>query len=573
MTSGWRLCRQVPPQRGLPGELTFVREVNNEERSRLLEAERLLDRHGAGRPFERIVRSGRATAANCDALVTALSRASGVLNPADLNRVAWSLAAFAKDVTVWLEAVSAAPELADVLASASAVPAVASCRRLASPDAPRIVVHLDPAGEPLVAVAGDEASNDEPILGVVHLVTAALASISAVDDAQLTAIEPQLLVAGALVMGTLAEVVYGQPVLLRHEGRTTATASTPAKRHMTVHSVEVWKVAPVLLACAAARQAAIDQAAGVQHDTLDQDPAHAGVAIEPQIAVPAPTVTGDPDTSEAGGPVSTAQHVASASVDAAPLDDVEAFLVEATNFALTTEQRWSGALGAAIGEDAADVRARGESVLGAVYQQILRDDAHVCAAGYSTRLPSIPLTVDDANGLQLAPKGQQQVTQREVASIQVVQSLLQALSALQGPTHRRLDLRSGRVSSWWRQDVFVRVHEQSALAARTILLAPLEPSAWRELAEVRAQQAWDLGMVEAAGVYLVNALDPEVEATGPLARAHVVLREAAARVASGTAVPLDALVPLVVFWLEELQRRAAATSGGAGARDETVRRD
>jgi hypothetical protein len=373
-------------------------------------------------------------------------------------------------------------------AAASSSGPVSHAASVAVTTAPVILCERIAAGEIPTLMANDESQisvrfDDGVQVDAIGLALGGLAACEPLAETELVETESSLLSAGALIMGLRAEVVWGEPALVHSQELHLG------KMDITPQPIEWRRVEPVLTACAIAR-AALAQRSGTTAPVIVAK----GSPPSDSSTVDSEAVGNDvPNSPEEG---SSAESL-SVGPSAEPAD-LAAFLREVVSIAQTTEQRWSEALGAAVGDDVGDLVAKGRSLLAALGRQVIQED------GAGPVLPGIPLTPATANGLSVMPEGAQREIQHAIAVVQVLAELALAIEALRRPTGLRITLPEGTVTSWWTQHGFNHVQYRAEMATRVVMQDASDPSADRARMGLLAQAAWTAGLPEAAIVYLVG---------------------------------------------------------------------
>ena len=526
----WSLARMTNPipEQGIPASISEIRPMDDNEHQRLVAAEDLMNRYGPTWQNTTAVHNAVVFTQALERMEAGRAQAGGQVNEADLNRVSGALRTFAEHVTDWIAGAAAmAGPVGDAAGIVVGTVPLVLCQRIAGGESPVVI-----ADEPHRARACFEGG---PQADANTLIAASLNACQLVAEADLIEAEPSLLAAGTVIMGLRAEVVWGEPTLMR-TGEFGGTSVSP-------RPIEWRRVEPILRACAIARSAVARRSNGA-------DPGGPSVDTSPAEAVTSSDAPGEGAAAETPMGTPPPESTVSGSPYAAPVD-MAAFVNEATSFAQTTERRWSEALGATIGDDIKDLTARAQTLLATLGRRVIH------AGGGGPALPAIPLSPATANWLSLAPEGEQREVQHGIAAVQVISELAQAIQMLSRPTGHRIDLSQGAVTSWWTQHGFNHVQYRAEMAARVI--AESGPALSRQLMALLAQAAWTAGLPEACIVYLVRALHPADESNGPLADAYGTLVTAARALIVGEPVSLDGLVPIARFWLDELARRVGGT--------------
>jgi len=547
MTSGdipgepgsWLLARMINPvpEKNLPASIIGIRPLSVTEHHQVTAAEEVFNLFGPNWPHTRAVHFAQALGHARERLEDGKAKANGAVNESDLTRVSGALRNFATCVSEWLAAAASGSDPVSHAASVAVMTApVMLCERIAGGEIPTLMAN----DESRISVR----FYDGVQVDAIGLALGGLAACEPLAETELVETEPSLLSAGALIMGLRAEVVWGEPALVHSQELHLG------KMDITPQPIEWRRVEPVLTACAIAR-AALAQRSGTTAPVIVAK----GSPPSDSSTVDSEAVGNDvPNSPEEG---SSAESL-SVGPSAEPAD-LAAFLREVVSIAQTTEQRWSEALGAAVGDDVGDLVAKGRSLLAALGRQVIQED------GAGPVLPGIPLTPATANGLSVMPEGAQREIQHAIAVVQVLAELALAIEALRRPTGLRITLPEGTVTSWWTQHGFNHVQYRAEMATRVVMQDASDPSADRARMGLLAQAAWTAGLPEAAIVYLVGTLDPVTEAAGALAGAFASLLSTARTLAMGDRVSLDAVVPLARFWLDELERRRPGPPGTGNA--------
>jgi hypothetical protein len=565
----WVLARQTVavPQLGLSTSVTPIRVISEDEQAAIDAAEGAFERFGAEWVHNRALRRMQDYVDAARTLSEAAERAIGVINEADVERLKWALLNYAQHMASWVDDAGSdeGAAIAGPSRRATGNPAVGICRAIAStPDSSVEIVVSRRPGAPLQIVTRGLESDPKASHDASAVVAASLVACQQIADVELLSAEAGLLEAGLILRRLAAEVVWGQPVLIP-EGTVLVGGSDP---QVTVRKVAVLAIDPVMVACAVAR---------VRFATANRPPTNNAPSGSRPASAAATTPSGssrraDPSvvsadgkaeasTGQQGLPVGGDQEDGPIAGDAAagvptgpnrPVD-LRLVLMEATSFATETEQHWSDALKKVMAGDVGDVSARSTSLLMALYGEIAeRQKAGTIPATLSF---SLPLDAATAAQITLDSKDDARAGQYAAAVIYALGELASAVTGLQKPTASRIDLRDGGMTSWWRQAGFSRVHEAAEFAAR-LVGAPGTTGPARALEMFGlAGAAWRAGLPEAAVVYELAALGGGAESDADLADARRVLTTAAERVVSGQDVPLDAVVLIARFWLEELARR------------------
>jgi hypothetical protein len=584
----WVLVRQVPKNDdlGLNAGFTELRDVDPEERARILAAEAAFDRFGAKWGHTEMVRRAMAVSDAVDGFYLAHLRSLEAVNQADLERVRSAFVQFTRHVASWVAAgQQMTGDLGQLASAVAQSPALHACFVFAS-DAARVAVTFAQQGRSSVLAATRRDGSGRQV-GDAHdavaLVNRTVQACEAFASAELVAAEADLLAAGRVLLSLQAEIVYGFPAL------APPLTDAAQGRQLELRTIGVAKVTPVMYALeiAARRLAAwraqtpAGEAEAAPSDTLVSQPAGAtgpsavtenderlararDEVSETAVAdESAPHSTAaQPDVDRVGDnktPPGAAPESMSPITPPRPID-LGGLLEEVLAFSDEAQQRWFEALGRTMHGDVRDLQGRMQSLLVALNAEIQARAAADAARGFSPELPALPLDAHDANRLEVDAEGQQRVTQYGIGLIAVVSNVVRALEELDQPTAVQVQLPSGAAMLWWSPDVFTRVREAAKLAIRLFRDPLADSAAGRTNTVELAVAAWLAGLPEAAALYVVCSLDAAVERNGPLAAAFDTLHSIVSRLLEGTPASVDTLVAVTNFWLQELNRRAQAAA-------------
>lgn len=560
----WVLARQTDPIRhlGLASSLSPLRAIAEDEQARIDAAGQLFDHFGASWPHTAASRLAQETIDAARSIDAGANRALGVINPADVERVEWTLTSYARVLDQWIRTAVSDAEgpLLQPAQDAAADPAVNLCTSIASaPEGSVTIVVRRGHGSPTTFLVRDVPPNADAEYDLLGVLLQSLAACRLMADAELAAAELPLLESGCLLRSLAAEAVWGRPVLIP---AATDWSSSPA--NVTIRSVKTFEIEQVMAACAVAKTRIAALAAGTAlapTPTASSSTETSPVIDSPGAVAPdqaASPTTGDEDTTEqpvAGGETGPSDGPGPAVIHAGGFGqpiDLELVLQETTRFAAETEQHWSDALRDLMANDIGDARARATSLVTALLGHIAAREGADSAVGSL----AIPLDAQAAASLKFDADAPTRMRQRATAVAYALGELASAIDALGKPTVSKFDLVTGGVESWWRQAGFTRVHEAAQFAAR-IVNPPEGLSASLGMFQL-AQASWLAGLPEATVIYEVAALGGTSERSPELEEARRVLLAAAEGLVSGATVRDEALVLIARFWLEELERRLSS---------------
>lgn len=151
----WVLVRQVPKNDdlGLNAGFTELRDVDPEERARILAAEAAFDRFGAKWGHTEMVRRAMAVSDAVDGFYLAHLRSLEAVNQADLERVRSAFVQFTRHVASWVAAgQQMTGDLGQLASAVAQSPALHACLVFAS-DAARVAVTFAQQGRSSVLAA------------------------------------------------------------------------------------------------------------------------------------------------------------------------------------------------------------------------------------------------------------------------------------------------------------------------------------------------------------------------------------------------------------------------------------
>jgi hypothetical protein len=524
------------PEVGLPLQYANIRELTEDERQAFEDAIATVGAFGAGWGHYKLVDAAEAVSDAVAQLAANAKAAEGKINSHDVDRIRWTLRELARE---------AASRMADCTAKgggcADAVAAVAPdrlarwCEHIAGGAEPGVIAG-NMNGAAVAGVTGIDDLGPTQAMAAMDVVSGVLQFCTRLSDAELIAAEPELETACMVLMGAMAEVMWGRPVL--------STIPTPGPGDgisFTPMDLPLEAVPHVLGACQLAHARA--EAAARPRPVPPRPAGHAAGPTAPEQADPGEPAGADaagggdadpPDGSErdaaAGQPDGEEPPGETRTID--PAVDLVALAREAGALASETEQAWSDALNAVRGSVVADITGRTTSLLNALYREVMAQQAADAAAGLSTGLPGVPTPTDAANAFKQEPTGQQAVIQHGLAMVHAVEELARALAGLREPDRTTINPVDGSERSWWSHEGFMRVRTAAEMAVR-VVAGPPRGVEYERGAQMRlAFNAWDAGLPEAALVYLAASLDPVVAGT-PAAEVYELTKTVAAP--SGTA--------------------------------------
>lgn len=538
----WRLVRQTPPRPdlGLEGTLAGIRDVPQDELARISLLEGSFERFGPRWGYAKAEFAAHLVADSMQNLRDGASRTGGQINEADTNHLGATLRNFALAATGYANDLTLDTSQSQENSSARYV---SHCHYLLTAEQVAFTMtQSPPRGEISVSFSPpgvlDSALQDVEIL---HFVTRTMTELMAHADRELLNARDELIVAGQALMGYLAEVAYGYPVLVENFG----TRSETGQHNWTTRSIRLDLIAPTLTACDAARARIPRQFPDHVPSENTADHTHKSAIPENGEDNPSGVVSDQLQSSSVDHDETTMTADRSETIDA------ELLLREVAGVSMELEARWSRALADSLPDDFSSLRGRLESLIAEVYREVNRQGRHVVDQGFTEALPQLPLTIESANALLVHPTGQNLISQNAIAKVRAIEMLIQCLRELNEPHPHIVDAELG-VVTWWDQAQFQRVRDLCRFAARAYGMTETDTEDRWHADVQRALIARDSGLSEAVSLYLLRAITNKLDAhpgTGP---AFEVLRIAVAEMSAGSYVPLSTLLPISDFWLHQL---------------------
>jgi hypothetical protein len=147
--------------------------------------------------------------------------------------------------------------------------------------------------------------------------------------------------------------------------------------------------------------------------------------------------------------------------------DLRALAKHVTAFVDSLEKAWSVALdNTLLAEAQREMDARYASLLSAITRRAAAADDALTAAGIDPGLPAQPLQPDELARLSFDPEPEQRWRQRQLAEIDALMTLLEALKAIRAPSAHLVYLDQQRVESWWEAGAFALIRDRAALLVR-----------------------------------------------------------------------------------------------------------
>jgi hypothetical protein len=147
--------------------------------------------------------------------------------------------------------------------------------------------------------------------------------------------------------------------------------------------------------------------------------------------------------------------------------DLRALARHATAFTDELERAWSAALDSVLlAEAQQEMGARYESLLRTIARRAAAADRALSTAGVDPGLPAHPLQPDELARLTFDPMPKQRWLQRQLAEIDTLTTLLEALKAISAPSAHVIHVHKQRVESWWEAGAFALIRDCADLLLR-----------------------------------------------------------------------------------------------------------
>ena len=170
-----------------------------------------------------------------------------------------------------------------------------------------------------------------------------------------------------------------------------------------------------------------------------------------------------------GGNADSARDQATLDADAEVID-LRVLATHVTDLANSLERAWSDALSPeALSDVQAELQARVTSFVAAIQRQLAAQEVELRAAGIDTRLGSYPPSMEELGALRFEPEPVERWRQAQMAQINALQLVIDALAALRAPSGRMLNSSTGAVQTWWEAGAFAMLRARARLLAQTSL--------------------------------------------------------------------------------------------------------
>ena len=147
--------------------------------------------------------------------------------------------------------------------------------------------------------------------------------------------------------------------------------------------------------------------------------------------------------------------------------DLRSLATYATVLTGELEQAWTAALEAGLlSETLREIDARLQSLLRAFQRRATAGDRAADAAGIDPGLPPMPLPADEVARLSFDPNKERHWRQLQLAEVEAIVPLLEAIKAMREPSVHRVYGDQRRMESWWEAGAFMLVRERTALLVR-----------------------------------------------------------------------------------------------------------
>jgi len=579
----WWLITQLPPLKaGSKADITIVRQLSDEELNTARQANGLLNRLASAAPYAHLVELF------AEVLASLSGRSTPERKAADLNRAAQALgrigAALADDLRRLAEEdFGEGDELVTLDEATGEECGRAPFQLLVAvgglAEGPFAAVHGD-VGNDLEAVAALRASVPEvtPAVDLVGSLRAGVVVAQRLIGRQLEVYRDRIEESALYLRRLAAEVPDGAPALMR------ADQLDPTSGELNLGKISL---DPLALDSAVVLHRALRHSQALLAETSEL--ALTAAPKDPSAASEAQT---DPDQETAGEPAATdeaeppeersAGREASDDGTAADSDapepppgsrddqvlDLQALSQHVTELTVELERAWSAALEpAALADAQSEMGARFSSLLYSIQRRVAAGDRALKQSGRQTEISAYPLPESQLSELSFRPDAERRWRQYQLAELEALTALLEALKGLRAPSAHRMTLATGEVESWWEAGAFELVRARVRLLARVSAAASGAEAALHDSSAAGRRDPDFFGRLQLAGQALSQG-DPE----SALVHGFAALRERAALATD--AVPGDLLDRLaadprlvIEAPLLTMVREAAATLGSGEGLD------
>ncbi len=455
----WWLVAQVPAVRpGTAAGIEILRRLTEEEARGAREANAMLKRLAAVTPYARMVEL-------FDELTRAMgSGATAARIAADMNRSAHALGTIARDYPDELR--QQAEDLDDteraeleraISEEIGRTPfrVLAATGGLASgPFAP---VGDDGVGyeDRAIAELSAEVLEVTPAIDLVATLRSGLVVALRLVGRQLEIYQPRTAEAAQLLRQLASEVPDGVPGLIRAddlnptEGKLNLGQITidPLALNEAIHLHRANQRARELLKQTTDGQAVDENDRPNAEAMPEADAKDETVAAEPTAPDPPEAPEGTPDDQ---------------------VLDLPALTRHATTLSKELERAWSAALPSVDDPAYADLHARLRSLLVSIHRRIGAADRSLREAGINPQVAAYPPLPETVASFTFDPDDEERWRQLQLALIDALAALVEAVGMMQEPSAQRIDLETGRSESWWEAGAFSLVRSRAQLLSRVV---------------------------------------------------------------------------------------------------------
>jgi hypothetical protein len=537
----WWLVTQLPPSRpDSKSDLEIVLELSAEDATQTRAANALLNRLAAATPYARLVEL-------YDELLEAFARdASPARRVAEMNKTARALGKVARELPDDLRRHVADDDLGSGKGEEREFErAIAEETR--RPPFRLLVALSELAGGPFAAI-DDGIVNDEdavaalmtavpdlqPSVDLIRTLRAGVIVAQRLIGRQLQVYEERIVAASLSLRRLAAEVADGAPALMRADKFAPERGETNLGQ-TTIDPLALDKALYLHRALRHARELlrATDSNGAPEVPDERADAARDEEEARAEAETDAPADAARTDAQPAEEPMPAAEPPPGGRAD--QVVDLRTLADHTAAFTDELEKAWSGALDHTLLAAAQkEMNARYATLLHSIQRRVAAGDRALRAAGIDPQIPAYPLPPSEIAQLSLEPDDERRWRQLQLAELDALMLLLEALEAMRAPSAQTIYIDQQRVETWWeagafalvraRAQLLARVSEQAALAEATVIGTKMEPAA----------SAMFFDRLRLAGDAVQHA---DVEAA--LVHARLALRLRAA--AEGDDVPADLL--------------------------------
>jgi hypothetical protein len=534
----WWLITQLPTLKAdSKADLTIVRQLSDEEVSTVRRANGLLNRLVSAAPYARVVESF------AEMLASLSGRSTPERKAADLNRAARALGRIGAALAGDLQA-SAREDFGE----GDGLRTLDEAIREESARVPyRLLVAVGGLTEgPFVAVDGDVGNDPAAIAALRASVPEVTPAVDLIGSLRVGVVIAQRLIGrqleiyrdqieeSALYLRRLAaEVPDGAPALMRADELDPASGKLSlgkisldplaldsavvlhrALRHSQALLAETSELA--LTATSETTPSASDERTRRDEGTAVEVSQDEGEPAEQRSVGREASDEGSAANSDAPEPPPGGRHN--------QVVDLQALAQHVTELTVELERAWSAALEpSALADAQSELGARFSSLLHSIQRCVAAGDRALKESGRDTQISAFPLPESQLSELTFTPDDERRWRQYQLAELEALNALLEALKGLQAPSAHRMTLATGEVESWWEAGAFELVRARVRLLARVSAAASAAEAALLERSAGDKQQRDFFERLQLATEALSHG-DPE----GALVHGFAALRQRAA---------------------------------------------